>query len=110
MNQCFVVGAAEGDVRQLNLGGLADVLELKLRHYFLSDLEAPLPAPAFAAMGALFGASRFRRACEAAFKAGRTTTRPPSEPGTAPLISSRLRVTSTSTMRRFSMVRFLTPI
>ncbi len=34
-------------------------------------------------------------------------TRPPSEPGTAPLISSRLRGTSTSTMRKFSMVRLL---
>src|SRR5882757_3875172 len=111
VHQRFVVGAAEGGVRQLNFAGGAYILELKLHGgYFLSDLDAPLPAPPFAATGALFGAKRLRRACATAFKAGRTMTRPPSEPGTAPLINSRLRLTSTSTMRRFSMVRFLTPM
>ena len=60
-----------------------------------------------AAAGALFGISFWRRALPAALTDGLTMTRPPSAPGTAPLISSRLRGTSTSTMRRFSMVRFL---
>src|ERR1700679_452376 len=85
-----------------------------MRVYFLAAFEAgaaPLAAGApLAAVGALFGISFLRRACPVALTEGRTTTRPPSDPGTAPLINNRLRATSTSTMRKFSMVRFLTPI
>ena len=46
----------------------------------------------------------------AALTEGRTITWPPSEPGTAPLISSRLRSASTPMTFRFSVVRRTTPM
>src|ERR1700679_2591292 len=85
-----------------------------MRVYFLAAFAAgaaPFAAGApLAAVGALFGISFLRRAWPVALTEGRTTTRPPSDPGTAPLIINRLRATSISTMRKFSMVRFLTPM
>src|SRR5271165_7545863 len=88
-----------------------------MRVYFFGALAAPFSAGAafgadepFAATGALFGINFWRRARPAALTEGLTMTRPPSAPGTAPLINSKLRGTSTWTIRRFSMVRLRTPI
>ena len=64
----------------------------------------------FFASGYLLGAMLLRFARRAAFTDGRTITWPPSEPGTAPRISSRLRSASISTTFRFSMVRRMTPM
>src|SRR5580693_5898248 len=89
--------------------------------YFLSGFAADLApaagldpaaalAPGAAAACALLGARRLRRPWASAFTDGRTITRPPSDPGTAPLINRRLRGTSISTILRFSMVRLRTPM
>ena len=58
----------------------------------------------------MFGVIFTRFARRAALTDGRTITSLPAEPGIAPLISSRLRFTSTSTMRSFSVVRRITPM
>ena len=51
-----------------------------------------------------------RAARRPALTDGRTSTWPPGAPGTAPRISSRLRAASTSTTRRFSVVRRTAPM
>src|SRR5690606_42160230 len=86
----------EGRVGDRQLGAIGD---LQFHRYFL-----PL-ASAF-----LFGVMLLRSASRAALTDGRTITSPPSAPGTAPLISSRLRATSISITLRFSVVRRTTPM
>ena len=73
--------------------------------------RAFLPRPScrrLAFLGAAFG--RDASARRAAFAAVRTITWPPSAPGTAPRISSRLRSASTRTTFRFSVVARTTPM
>src|SRR5450432_284766 len=62
------------------------------------------------AAATLLGAMLLRRARRAALTDGRTRTWPPWDPGTAPLISSRLRAISTLMTVRFSVVRRTTPM
>src|ERR1700685_3671570 len=107
----------------MSLAGLGFVNWGFMGFFFFSALAAPFAAgaafaagalaagpPLAAAAGALFGINFWRRRRPAALTDGLTMTRPPSAPGTAPLISSKLRGTSISTMRRFSMVRLRTPM
>ena len=96
VHQRFVEFLAEGRVGNRELGAAIDNFEFHLGHRLFLGRSCGL--------GNLLLGRRDLLALllRGAFTDGRTMTWPPSAPGTAPRISSRLRSTSISTILRFS--------